>query len=492
MANYIDIKTNSQINNLTVDSSTLHVDSANNRVGVGTTTPSVTFEVVGSILADSIALDASFTPTNAVDVTTKAYVDSEITGAINTSAAGLQATSEKGQANGYASLDSNAKVPAAQLPSYVDDVAEYANEASFPSTGETGKLYIDQSDGDIFRWSGSAYVQINNAVSTSDSATQLATARDFSISGDVTASAVSFNGTGDVVLSTTLPEASVTQHEAALTIAQSQVTSLTTDLASKVDDTQISAYGLTLVDDADAAAARTTLGLGSAAITASGDYATAAQGATADTALQSVTESHVTAHEAALTIAESQVTGLTAKLATKADASSLHAVATSGAYSDLSGTPTNVSDFTNDSAFISDITAENVGDLADVSITSASNKDALVYNGSAWVNNANVSFGKWDTTAKTSSFSISSAEYWQGFFVDTSSAAVTVTLPGSPASGELVKIVDVGGNASTNNITIGRNNNNIQGDASDLTVAVNRAGFELMFIASYGWVLTNK
>lgn len=349
MANYIDIKTNSQINNLTVDSSTLHVDSANNRVGVGTTTPSVTFEVVGSILADSIALDASFTPTNAVDVTTKAYVDSEITGAINTSAAGLQATSEKGQANGYASLDSNSKVPASQLPSYVDDVAEYANEASFPSTGETGKLYIDQSDGDIFRWSGSAYVQINNAVSTSDSATQLATARDFSLSGDVTASAVSFDGTGDVVLSTSVPEASVTQHEGALTIAQSQVTNLTTDLASKVDDTQISAYGLTLVDDADAAAARSTLGLGSASTTAASDYATAAQGATADTALQSVTESHVTAHEAALTIAESQVTGLTAKLATKADASSLHAVATSGAYSDLSGTPTNVSTFTNDS-----------------------------------------------------------------------------------------------------------------------------------------------
>ena len=70
--------------------------------------------------------------------------------------------------------------------------------------------------------------------------------------------------------------------------------------------------------------------------------------------------------------------------------------------------------------------------------------------------------------------------------------SLTVTLPASPASGELVKIVDVGGNASTNNITIARNNNNIQGDASDLTVAVNRAGFELMFIASYGWVLTNK
>jgi len=48
----------------------------------------------------------------------------------------------------------------------------------------------------------------------------------------------------------------------------------------------ISAFGATLVDDADASAARTTLGLGTAATTASSDYATASQGALADTAIQ--------------------------------------------------------------------------------------------------------------------------------------------------------------------------------------------------------------
>ncbi len=55
--------------------------------------------------------------------------------------------------------------------------------------------------------------------------------------------------------------------------------------ATKLDSSDVSAFGATLIDDADASAARTTLGLGTAATTASTDYATAAQGATADAAL---------------------------------------------------------------------------------------------------------------------------------------------------------------------------------------------------------------
>ena len=60
---------------------------------------------------------------------------------------------------------------------------------------------------------------------------------------------------------------------------------LETAVETKLDSSAVSTFGGTLVDDADAAAARTTLGLGSAATTDSGDYATAAQGATADAAL---------------------------------------------------------------------------------------------------------------------------------------------------------------------------------------------------------------
>jgi hypothetical protein len=90
-------------------------------------------------------------------------------------------------------------VPASQLPSYVDDVEEYSTYAGFPGTGEAGKIYVDLATGDIYRWSGSAYVQINDAVSSADQATRLATARTISLGGDVTGSA-SFDGTADITI----------------------------------------------------------------------------------------------------------------------------------------------------------------------------------------------------------------------------------------------------------------------------------------------------
>ena len=54
-----------------------------------------------------------------------------------------------------AELDSGGKVPASQLPSYVDDVVEVANFASLPVTGETGKIYVTIDNNLTYRWSGS-------------------------------------------------------------------------------------------------------------------------------------------------------------------------------------------------------------------------------------------------------------------------------------------------------------------------------------------------
>jgi hypothetical protein len=75
-------------------------------------------------------------------------------------------------------------------------------------------------------------------------------------------------------------------------------------------------------------------------------------------------------------------------------------------------------------------------------------------------------------------------------FVDTSGGVVTITLPASPSIGNQVKIIDSHGTAATNNITVGRNSQKIQGTAADLTISTNRAGISLVFYDSdNGWLL---
>lgn len=79
-----------------------------------------------------------------------------------------ESTANKGVANGYAGLDGTGKVSAIHLPSYVDDVLEYAALASFPATGESGKIYIDLATNKTYRWSGSAYVVITASPGSTD------------------------------------------------------------------------------------------------------------------------------------------------------------------------------------------------------------------------------------------------------------------------------------------------------------------------------------
>lgn len=69
--------------------------------------------------------------------------------------------SQKGAASGVAELDSSGKVPSAQLPSYVDDVVEFASRDGFPGTGEDGKIYIAEDTNLTYRWSGTQYVEIS-------------------------------------------------------------------------------------------------------------------------------------------------------------------------------------------------------------------------------------------------------------------------------------------------------------------------------------------
>jgi len=87
-------------------------------------------------------------------------------------ASGKEDKTSKGVAGGYAGLDGSGKIPSSQLPSYVDDVLEFANLAAFPATGEAAKIYIALDTNKMYRWSGSAYVEIVSSPGTTDSVTE--------------------------------------------------------------------------------------------------------------------------------------------------------------------------------------------------------------------------------------------------------------------------------------------------------------------------------
>lgn len=77
--------------------------------------------------------------------------------------------------NGLVRLDGSGKVAAAQLPSFVDDVLEFANLAGFPATGETGKQYVALDTNKTYRWGGSAYSEISASPGSTDAVPEGAT-----------------------------------------------------------------------------------------------------------------------------------------------------------------------------------------------------------------------------------------------------------------------------------------------------------------------------
>jgi hypothetical protein len=120
------------------------------------------------------------------------------------------------------------------------------------------------------------------------------------------------------------------------------------------------------------------------------------------------------------------------------------------------------------------------GTVDQVLVTDGAGNLSFVDNtgGTAWV------------AVKTSGFTAVAGE---GYFCDTSGGAFTATLPLSPTLGDEVTFVDYAGTFDTNNLTVGRNSENIQGSAADLTVSVERAGLTLVYSgATQGWLLKDK
>jgi hypothetical protein len=96
----------------------------------------------------------------------------------------------------------------------------------------------------------------------------------------------------------------------------------------------------------------------------------------------------------------------------------------------------------------------------------------------------------WDTTAKTASFTAVSGN---GYFVNTTSGAITVTLPATPSAGDIVAVADYAGTAATNLILIARNGSNIEGGTDDARIYENRDAITLVYVdGTQGWVPVNN
>ena len=95
----------------------------------------------------------------------------------------------------------------------------------------------------------------------------------------------------------------------------------------------------------------------------------------------------------------------------------------------------------------------------------------------------------WDTTKKTAGFTGVSGN---GYFIDTTSGAITVNLPASPSAGDIMALADYAGTAGTNAITVGRNGSNIEGLADNAIININRESKTLVFVdATQGWLPVN-
>ena len=91
----------------------------------------------------------------------------------------------------------------------------------------------------------------------------------------------------------------------------------------------------------------------------------------------------------------------------------------------------------------------------------------------------------WCTTAKTSPFTAVSGD---GFFVNTTSGAITVTLPASPSAGDIVALKDYGGTWQTNNVTLARNGSKINGQCACGTLNTEAQSVTLIYVdGTKGW-----
>lgn len=150
--------------NLT-DFNSFTFDSSDNSVTITGDNTTKTIDLVANVAT------AGYTPDTPADwspapTTVSEGLDQLAERMIDVEANKISST-EKGAANGVAPLNALSKIDSTYLPSYVDDVEEYANLAAFPPTGEASKIYVALDTNKTYRWATTVYVEISPSAVTS-------------------------------------------------------------------------------------------------------------------------------------------------------------------------------------------------------------------------------------------------------------------------------------------------------------------------------------
>jgi hypothetical protein len=140
------------------------------------------------------------------------------------------------------------------------------------------------------------------------------------------------------------------------------------------------------------------------------------------------------------------------------------------------------------------------GTITNAKLAGSISNDKLA-NSSLTINGSSVSLGSsisagaldWQAVITADGSTSTTGVAGRGYFIDTTSAAHTFTLPSSPTIGDTIAIVDYAGTFATNKLTIARNGNNIQGVANNSQLGTNRASITLVYVdATKGWVYQNE
>src|SRR5210317_2351244 len=155
-----------------------------------------------------------------------------------------------------------------------------------------------------------------------------------------------------------------------------------------------------------------------------------------------------------------------------------------------------------DASKIEDGTVQNV-ELTDATLTSEKFATGTIANASLshstiTINGTSISLGgsssvgvdvNWQSVQTTGFTAVAG----NGYFVDTTSGAITDTLPASATLRDQIAIKDYAGTFGSNNLTIGRNGHNIQGVANDSLISTNRASLLLVYVDSTkGWLYAEE